>query len=130
MSNKTMMISLALLVALCAGTASANMDYEMQCVGDALCEPCHMGGYTGVCVEEVPCVPTDDDDDSAGQDCAMLCVTNTDSELLAEQCPDVELPSCECSASGATAAATVPGFALLIGLAVMRLRKGRRGRNE
>lgn len=121
-------VTTALAVIVAASTATANSAPE-DCWNSSWhrCDPCHADGYTGVCVEMEDCASADDDD-SAG-DCPMTCATNADSELIAEQCPDAdELPACECSASGAMGAATIPGFALLLGLATVQMR--RRGRER
>ena len=113
---------LAVALVATASMASANSGPPDCWEGDdQLCDPCHMGGYTGVCVQ-LDCDWLDDDDDSS-QVCEMTCATNADADVL-EQCPDADLPSCECSASGAMGVATIPAFTLLLGLAVSRRRRG------
>ena len=118
--------NLALALIATASLASANSGPPDCWEGEfQLCDPCHLAGYTGVCVQLDCDWLTDDDDSSEG--CEMTCVTNANSEALAEQCPDAEMPSCECSAAGVMGMSGAPALALLIGLAVARVRRARRG---
>lgn len=126
--NRTTAISiLALFLLAVASTAGANMAHEEPeeiCDGDEVCDPCHYGGYTGVCIDIHGCLEADDDDSAdVNYDCYIECVTNANHEDL-DQCPDVELPSCECSADGVAGISVIPAIALSMGLVWARVRRG------
>ncbi len=121
---------LALALFAIATPATANMAFDEPediCDGDEVCDPCRYGAYTGVCIDVHGCLEADDDDDSAGSDddCYLECVTNANHEDL-DQCPDVDLPSCECSSDGAAGVATLPAWTLIAGLLWARRRRGGR----
>jgi MYXO-CTERM domain-containing protein len=115
---------LALALFALAAPARANMGYdepEEICDGDEVCDPCHYGAYTGVCIDAYGCLEADDDD-SAEEDCYLQCVTNANHEDL-DQCPDADLPSCECSGAGAAGASALPAVVLIVGLIWARYRR-------
>jgi len=123
--NRQLAIStLALTLLAVAPTARANMAVEIEdlCWGSEVCDSCHYRSYTGVCLDLNGCGDLGNDDDAAEDDCYLECVTNADNEHL-DQCPDVELPSCECSAAGVAGVSGVPALLLLIGLAAARRRR-------
>ena len=120
MRRITTMFLAALLVAGLSTVAAANSaPPDEECWGDVQpCDTCGYGSYTGVCIDIDGCWEAGDDD-SADSECSLQCVTNADHPDL-EQCPDVELPSCECSAGGAAGTSSALGALLLLTTALLR----------